>query len=59
MPYDAAGKFIMNPLAPAFVPRRQGQMIQGGQGGQPGEGGQHGMLLLSFGALYGAVSEPI
>ena len=56
MSCDAAGNFIMNPLAPAFVPRQEGQMIQRGQ---PSQGGQQGMLSLSLEHCVGTVSEPI
>ena len=51
MTYNTAGNFIMNPLAPTFVPRQEGQMSQGGQlnqGGQPNRGDQQGMLSLSL-----------
>ena len=61
MPYDTAGNFIMNPLAPPFVPRQEGQMVQGGQlgqGGQPSRGRQQGMLLLSLEHPMGTVSDP-
>ena len=54
MPYHTAGNFIMNPLAPPFVPRQEGQMIQGGQ---PGWGGQPGMLSLSLEHCRGTVSD--
>lgn len=56
MPYDADGNFIMNPLAPPFVPRWEGRWGQGGQlgqGDQPSQGDQQGMLSLSFGTVYG------
>ena len=45
MPYDPFGNFIMNPLAPVFVPRQGGQPSQGGQlgqGSQPMQGGRPG-----------------
>ena len=51
MPDDAARKFIMSPLAPPFVPRQEGQVIQRGQlgqGGQPSQRGQQGILSLSL-----------
>ena len=56
MPYDTAGKFIMNPLAPAFVPRQEGQMVQGGQLGQGGQ--QQSMLSLSLEHCIVTVSDP-
>lgn len=60
-PYDTARNFIMNPLAPAFVPRQEGQLVQGSQpaqGGQPSQGGQLGMLSLSLEHCRGTVSDP-
>ena len=59
--YNIAGNFIMNPLAPTFVPRQEGQISQGGQlnqGGQPSRGDQQGMLSLSLEHCRGTVSDP-
>ena len=60
VPYNNAGNFILNPLAPAFVPRQESQMVQSnqlGEGGQPSQGDQQGMLSLSLEHGIGTVSD--
>lgn len=60
MPYDAFGNFVMNPLAPVFVPRQGGQPSGGGQlgqGSEPALGGRLGGMLLRLARALGIATD--